>query len=96
MSTETTTSQPIKSRAAFFDAEAVRAKEAAAKAFAPPLAKIPFHHPSQILPTWQHPTGNPDLVSITGYVPGPQGKAKPNWYRPPARVKKDLPPAGGH
>ena len=84
----------IKDRAQFFEYQAEQVKEAAAMDRAGPIAKVPFKHPNHVLPTWEHPTGNPDLVSITGFVPGPHGKVKPSWYRPSPKNKKDLPPKG--
>lgn len=83
----------IKERAQFFEIQAEQAKVAAEKDKTVAIAKVPFKHPNHIAPTWEHPTGNPDLVSITGFIPGPHGKAKPSWYRPPPKTKKDLPPA---
>jgi hypothetical protein len=74
------TSSIIRSRVALFDNLEEHARENATKARQGSIRNLEFHKAQRVLPTEQHPTGNPDLVSITGYIPGPRG-VPANWVK---------------
>ncbi len=72
----------IKSRIEFFNSETERIEGEAIRDRQVSIKKLPFHAPRYITPTIQNPTGNPLLVSPTGYIPGPRGKPAPKWFKP--------------
>jgi hypothetical protein len=83
----------IKSKATFFEEEAARVRQLNERDHKLSLLKTPFKKPDHVRPSEQHPTGNPDLVSITGYIISTKKKGKPIWYREPEKKPKSVLPA---
>jgi hypothetical protein len=80
-----TSSSIIKDRVNLFNNLQEELKQSVAKDHQVSLKKLAFHKASHVPISDKNPTGNPALVSITGYVAGPRGLPPARWVPHPVQ-----------